>query len=88
MNEIFKFKVACVVNIIFFFHGLILLCSLLINAYKSVLEIFLLSLDLELFVKIKKDLVSTHSCFTFLLITQDINKIKKNPEQVFVDIVK
>ena len=48
----------------------------------------LLYLDLELFVKIKKYLVSTHSFFTLLLITQDLNKIKKNPEQAFVDIVK
>ena len=34
---------------------------------------------LELFVKIKKDLDSTHSFFTLLLITQDLNKIKKIP---------
>ena len=36
-------------------------------------------LDLELFAKIKKDLVSIHSLFTLLLITQDLNKIKKIP---------
>ena len=36
---------------------------LLTNGYKSVCEVFLFSLDLELFVKIKKDLVSTHSFF-------------------------
>ena len=35
-------------------------------------------LDLELFAKIKLDLVSTHSFFTLLLITQDLNKIKKS----------
>ena len=40
---------------------------------------FLFCLDLELFAKIKKDLVSTHSIFTFLLITQDLAKIKKTP---------
>ena len=40
---------------------------------------FLFYLDLELFAKIKKDLVSTHSFFTLLLITQDLNKIKKIP---------
>ena len=34
---------------------------------------FLFYLDLELFAKIKKDLVSTHSFFTLLLITQDLN---------------
>ena len=39
----------------------------------------LLHLDLELFAKIKKDLVSTHSFFTLLLITQDLNKILKIP---------
>ena len=36
---------------------------------------FLFCLDLELFAKIKKGLVSTHSFFTLLLITQDLNKI-------------
>ena len=30
-----------------------------------------------LFAKIKKDLVSTHSFFIFLLITEDLNKIKR-----------
>ena len=38
-----------------------------------------LCLDLELFSKIKRDLVSTHLLFTLLLITQDLSKIKKNP---------
>ena len=36
---------------------------------------FLFCLDLELFVKIKKDLISIHLLFTFSLITQDLNKI-------------
>ena len=40
-------------------------------------------LDLELFAKIKKDLVSAYSIFTFLLITQDLNKIEKIPEHPF-----
>ena len=40
---------------------------------------FLFYSDLELFAKIKKDLVSTHSFFALLLITQDLNKIKKIP---------
>ena len=48
---------------------------------------FLFHLDLELFAKIKKDLVSTQSFFTLLIITQDLNKIK-NPTQPFVDITK
>ena len=47
------------------------------NQIKSVWG-FLFCLDLELFAKIKKDLVSTYSFFTFLLITQDLNKIKKS----------
>ena len=38
---------------------------------------FLFCLDLELFAKNRKDLVSTHSLFTFLIIIQDLNKIKK-----------
>ena len=49
---------------------------------------FLFCLHLELFAKIKKDLVSTHSCFTLLLITQDLNKILKNPAHPFEDITK
>ena len=48
---------------------------------------FLFCLDLELFAKIKKDLVSTHSFFTLLLITQDLNKIKKNHKDPFADII-
>ena len=51
---------------------------LLINVYQRVCRIFLFCFDLELFSDIKKDLVSTHSLFKFLLITQDINKIKKS----------
>ena len=37
-------------------------------------------LDVELFAKVKKDLVSTNSFFTVLLITQDLNKIKQVPK--------
>ena len=47
---------------------------LLTNFYKRVCGIFLLYLDLELCAKIKKDLVSTHSLFTLLLITQDLTE--------------
>ena len=54
---------------------------------KIICRIFLFCLDLELFAKIKKDLVSTHSFFTFSLITQDLNKIK-NSEHPFLDITK
>ena len=39
---------------------------------------FLFYLDLELLAKIKKDLVSTNSFFTLILITQDLNKTKKS----------
>ena len=52
---------------------------LLANVYKRVCGDFLFYLDFELFAKIKKGLVSTHSFFTLLLITQDLNKIKKIP---------
>ena len=37
---------------------------LLINVYKMVCGIFLFCLDVQLFAKIKKDLVSTHSFST------------------------
>ena len=47
---------------------------------------FLFYLDLELFAKIKKDLVSTHLFFTLLLITQDLNE--KNHTHHVVDITK
>ena len=47
---------------------------------------FLFCLDLLLFSKIKKDLVSTHSSFTLLLITEDLNE--KKPTRPFVDITK
>ena len=59
---------------------------LLTNVYKRVCGIFLFYLDLELFAKIKKDLVSTHTFFTLLLKTQDLNKFLKNPTHPFVDI--
>ena len=42
-------------------------------------DFFKFYLDIELFAKIKKELVSTHSFFTLLIITQDLNKIKKIP---------
>ena len=38
-------------------------------------EFFPFCSDLKLFAKITKDLVSTHSLFTFLLIIQDLKKI-------------
>ena len=51
---------------------------LLTNVYKRVFGIFFLfGLDLELFAKIKNDLVSTHSKKPGLSITQDLNKTKK-----------
>ena len=49
---------------------------------------FLFCLELELFAKIKKDLVSTHSQKPGLSVTHDLNKIKKIPEHPFVDIGK
>ena len=61
-------------------YFLLKLCTrfLLTNVYKRGCGILL---DLELFAKIKKDLVSTHSLFTLLLITQDLNKT--SPVKVF-----
>ena len=58
-------------------YFLLKLCTrfLLTNVYKRVCGILL---DLEIFAKIKKDQVSTHSIFTLLLISQDLNKIKKS----------
>ena len=43
-------------------------------------------LDLELFAKVKKNMVSTHSFFKLLLTTQEQNK--KNSAHPFVDITK
>ena len=48
---------------------------LLTIVYQRVCEIFLFGLDLQLFAKIKNDLVSTHS-FLHLLITEDLNNTK------------
>ena len=63
-------------------YFLLKLCTrfLLTNVYKRVCRILL---DLEIFAKIKKDLVSTHSLFTLLLRSQDLNKIKKIPSTLF-----
>ena len=46
---------------------------------KGLRDFFLFHLDLELFAEIEKDLVSTHSFYTILLITQYLNKIKETP---------
>ena len=46
---------------------------------KGCVGFFLFYSYLQLFANIKKKLVSTHSLFTLLLITQDLNKIKKIP---------
>ena len=43
---------------------------------------FLFYLDLELFAKIKKYLISTQARFTLLLITQDLNEITKIPHTI------
>ena len=45
-------------------------------------------LELELFAKVTKDLVSTHSQKPRLAITQDLNKIKKKPKHPFIGISK
>ena len=57
-------------------YFLLKLCTrfLLTNVYKRLCGIYFILLDLELFAKIKKDLVSTHWLFALLLITQDLKK--------------
>ena len=65
--------------------------SLLTNVYKRVcgsLFCFFFCLEIELFVKIKNYLFSTHSQKPVLSIIQDLNKIDKNPTHPFVDISK
>ena len=63
-------------------------CFLHINVYKRVFGIFLFCLDLELFAKVKKDLVSTHSFFTFFFNNSRSKQKRKYPEHPFVDILK
>ena len=53
---------------------------------KGIQDFLKFCLDLELFAKIKKTRFLHTRFFTFLLITQDLNKI--NPEHPLVDIVK
>ena len=55
---------------------------------KACLGFFSFCLELELFAKIKKDLVSTSSQNPGISITQDVKKVKKNPEKPFVDTSK
>ena len=65
-------------NLIFFAET-----SLTFSTYyclqEGVLDFFKFYLDVELFAKIKNDLVSTYPIFTFVLITQDLSKIKEIP---------
>ena len=49
---------------------------------------FKFCLELELFAKIKKDLVSTQSQKPGLSITQDLNKIEKIPHTLLLTLVK
>ena len=51
--------------------------SYLPTSTKGGLGFFILFFGFELLANIKKDLVSTHSLKLFLLITQNLNKIKK-----------
>ena len=60
----------------------------LIISTKRCLGFFLFGLDLELFAKVKKDLVSTHSFFTFFFNNSRSKQKRKYPEHPFVDIVK
>ena len=54
-------------------------CVLLTNVYKSVFGIFFILFRSWVICKNRKDLVSTHSFLTFLLVTQDLNKIRNIP---------
>ena len=58
---------------------------LLTNVYQRVCLIFSFYLDLELFAKIKKELVSTHLFFT-LINNSRSKQNRKNPTHPFVDI--
>ena len=59
---------------------------------KSVQDFFLFRLDLELFAKIKNDLISTRSkkpgFFHIFINHSGTKQTKKNPEHCFADIVK
>ena len=54
---------------------------------KECAGLFLFYLHLELFAKIKKDLVSTKSFFTLLLMTQDLSKVKKIPHTLLYTLL-
>ena len=55
---------------------------------KACVGFFLFYLDLELFAKIKKDLVSTHFFFYTFINNSRSKQNKKNPTHAFVDITK
>ena len=55
---------------------------------KECSRFFKFGLELELLAKIKICLISKHAQKPGLLITQDLNKIKKNAEHFIVDIGK
>ena len=60
-------------------------CFLHINVYKRVFGIFLFCLDLELFAKIKEDLVPANTQKPGLSMTK---QNKRNPKHYLVDIGK
>ena len=60
---------------------------LLTSVYKRVFGIVLFRLDLELFVKTKKHLVSRYSRKPGSSITQDLNKIEKIPNTLLQTLV-
>ena len=51
-------------------------------------EFFLFCLDLELFKKVKKDLVFAHPFFYIFINNSRSKQNTKNPEHPFVDIAK
>ena len=82
-------KMILVYNRVLFYQTSLNFCNLGFNyqCLEKGVWGFLFCLELDLFAKVKKNWF-LHSCFfTFLLITRDLNKIKK-PKHPFVDIVK
>ena len=72
-----------------FFENLNLVPKHCITHYlqKGCFGFFNFFLDLKLFAKIEKDLVSTNSQKPSLSITQDLNKMKKTPNTILYTLV-
>ena len=55
---------------------------------KGCSDFLLFCLEFDLFAKLKKDLISTHSQKPDLPITQDLNKMKKMPNTLLQTLVR